>query len=510
MSAQQNSPPAIESVKDSAGHVHELVEPPIGEGGQGRVYCTKDPEVLIKFACRDGVIVEDEEAHRHYGHRFDRLLEMDLQGIQLAAPETVLAAPYCGYSMRLLRDMEAISTLIVPNGQDLAEGYISSGGLRRRLAVLTALARVLARLHALPAAYGDISPNNLFISTDQRRASAWLIDADNMHLICDEEPSAFTPGYVSPELATNGRSSTESDSFGFACLAFHILCQHEAFNRGEEHFESWSCSQTNSQDADAGEEWLVAGGPWVHDEVDPLKQVPGIPWNLTCSSSLRKNFSQTFGLGRLDRSKRLSMQRWVEVLQQASDALVTCTGCGWSYFMSQKCCPLPECQTPRPGYLLWEIRRWDPDLDAGPTDPGTGYRFTQEMTETLDSLREENGSTTSSPPTALGFIVTNADGHEESVLTTRHCFATRLAQTVHEEVGVAIHNGRVFLTRSNARDSRFHIARADGRTETLTAVCDLRVSEADRDRWYLHCGDMNKPHRILIPRWVAPAGGVAP
>jgi len=108
VTTSKKTPPGVESVKDLAGHVHQLVDPPYGEGGQGRVYRTENPEVLVKFICRDGVRVEGESQYQAYRQQFERILELDLGGLQIAAPETVLEPPYCGYSMRLLRNMEPI------------------------------------------------------------------------------------------------------------------------------------------------------------------------------------------------------------------------------------------------------------------------------------------------------------------------------------------------------------------------------------------------------------------
>ena len=73
--------------------------------------------------------------------------------------------------------------------------------------------------------YGDISPNNIFISEGIDGSSVWLIDADNIRFEITAGGSVvYTPKYGAPELVQGkdgGRPS--SDCHAFAVVAFYLL-----------------------------------------------------------------------------------------------------------------------------------------------------------------------------------------------------------------------------------------------------------------------------------------------
>ena len=100
--------------------------------------------------------------------------------------------------------------------------YYKTGGLRRRLNALFKCASLLARLHGNGMVYGDISPNNIFISEGLEDPSVWLIDADNIRFEITAGGSVvYTPKYGAPELVQGkdgGRPA--SDCHAFAVVAF--------------------------------------------------------------------------------------------------------------------------------------------------------------------------------------------------------------------------------------------------------------------------------------------------
>ena len=63
---------------------------------------------------------------------------------------------------------------------ETASWYLSTGGLRRRLAIAARIADTVTILHALALAYVDLNPNNVMISEDLSRDETWLIDTDNL------------------------------------------------------------------------------------------------------------------------------------------------------------------------------------------------------------------------------------------------------------------------------------------------------------------------------------------
>jgi DNA-binding helix-hairpin-helix protein with protein kinase domain len=60
--------------------------------------------------------------------------------------------------------------------------YRDTGSFGRRLQILKQLAETLAKLHGRGLAFGDLSPNNIFVSQSVEHHQVWLIDADNIHL----------------------------------------------------------------------------------------------------------------------------------------------------------------------------------------------------------------------------------------------------------------------------------------------------------------------------------------
>lgn len=515
---ESSSPPPgdqPEVVHDYTGRVHILVQPPLGEGGQGRVYRTSDPEVLVKFGCRNGRIICDAQEHDQYRSRFASLLELDLAGIDIAAPETLLKSPYCGYSMRLVRDMVPIKTLLLPGNADLDPAdYVKSGGLRRRLEVLTNLAHILSRIHSIPAAYGDISPENIFISASNDRSRVHVIDADNMHVLGRQGFGCYTPGYAAPELATHGHSDSRSDVFGFACLAYNILCQHEAFNRGSEVAAGggWDCSTAASKEAPSDQAWLAAGVPWVHDAVAPC-EAPGVPWDLVCSPRMQQLFQDTLGGGRPDPDRRPSMRRWQSVLSQARDALIRCPQCGWDYFVNCTACPAPGCRAARPPFVKWEIRLWHPDLDAGWDDPGLALGSpvgVQGVEAYLAQSDRHIPADTPPPVPPWGFVVQQVDDGASASVMTRHCLSLCERDIDRAEFQVRRVGDRLRLDVVSDRFV-FHVVDEANQQKSLVGSQDQPLPGERNTRWWIHTGPVDAMHRVLYPIWhPAVDGGKSP
>ena len=78
--------------------------------------------------------------------------------------------------------------------------------------LLAKTAGLLARLHAVPLVYADVSPNNVFISETADANEVWLIDLDNL----DYPPPAHrasSPGLCAPEVGTDAPVSRRSGPF---------------------------------------------------------------------------------------------------------------------------------------------------------------------------------------------------------------------------------------------------------------------------------------------------------
>lgn len=176
----------LNEVTDETGAVHPL-ERKIGKGGQGVVWLVKGGRRVVKLLERG-----DPETLRR---QFLFVRRLDLSGLHVAKPLAVLKPPRVGYVAEFLGDMTPIGTLLAPPAKDLMRWHIDTGGLRRRLRLLAHAGEALLGLHGRGVVYGDVSHNNVFVSTPVTAHEAWLIDLDNLAHDSDPRRAIYTPGY---------------------------------------------------------------------------------------------------------------------------------------------------------------------------------------------------------------------------------------------------------------------------------------------------------------------------
>jgi len=362
----------------------------LGKGGQGVVFRTKDPDVAIKLVTdENGTAVTDRELVHWYSKLFKRVRLLPLpENLNISVPAALLQDS-AGYVMQLLSEMvpfshfwidsisaEHIASDDVPtwlSSMPVSEAkkivhYYKTGGLRRRLIALYKCSTLLARLHSKGMVYGDISPNNIFISEGLEDSSVWLIDADNIRFEISASGRAFyTPKYGAPELVVGkegGRPA--SDCHAFAVVSFYLLSLIHPFigrmvDGTEEH--DWADDENDNEDI---EEKAYAGFfPWVDDPSDDSNSSEaGLPRPLLLTEKLKTLFEATFGPGRTSPALRPTIYHWPEALAQAADTTITCPGCSMSYYYdfvhseidSHSC---PYCKTQRPQVLILESYQWD-------------------------------------------------------------------------------------------------------------------------------------------------------
>ena len=374
---------------DEYQNVH-LLGKILGQGGQGVVYRTKDPDLAIKLVTDEsGAPLTDKDSVERYSKRFKRVRFLPLpEGLNISVPAALLQNN-AGYVMQLLSEMVPFSNFWIDGKsaenitpQDIPAWlsampeneakkivyYFKTGGLRRRLIALYKCASLLARLHGNGLVYGDISPNNIFISEGLDDSSVWLIDADNIRFEITAGGSVvYTPKYGAPELVQGkdgGRPA--SDCHAFAVVAFYLLSLIHPFvgkkvdgtDEGD-----WADDQNDGEDI---EEKAYAGFfPWVDDQSDDSNSSDnGLPRSLLLTDKLTILFEGTFGLGRTSPSLRPTIYHWPEALAQAADLTVTCPGCNMSYYYDfihpetddHNC---PYCKKQRPQVLILESYRWN-------------------------------------------------------------------------------------------------------------------------------------------------------
>lgn len=321
-------------VRTERGHVLELGAE-IGRGGQGAVYRVVDrPALLVKLSAES-----DPAAAARLRDRIEFVSLLPLDGLAIAKPEEVLAAPDVGYVMRLVPgEFTALSALTSPaDPGDVAEDFVASGGLRRRLAALEGVASRLGELHSLGLAFGDVSPNNGIVASD---GTVWLIDTDNVHFSSDAVAPIYTPGFGAPEVVRGLPPDSLSDAFSFATLAWSVLTwSHpyvgDAVDEGPPEFE---------EAAYRGEL------PWILDPGDDSNRTDRlIPPDTVLTAELLDLAHRTFGPGRDQRTTRPGVGAWRSALRDARLRLLTCQ-CGWEYAPREEECP--ACTAARPPFLL--------------------------------------------------------------------------------------------------------------------------------------------------------------
>jgi serine/threonine protein kinase len=373
-------------------HIQDKV---IGQGGQGIVFRTKDPDLAIKLVTDEsGNPVTDEASVEQYSKRFKRVRLLPLpESLNISVP-AVLLQNNAGYVMQLLSEMvpfshfwldgksaEKIGPDDIPawlsampeNEAKKIVYYYKTGGLRRRLHALYKCASLLSRLHGNGMVYGDISPNNIFISEGLDDSSVWLIDADNIRFEITAGGSVvYTPKYGAPELVQGkdcGRPS--SDCHAFAVVAFYLLSLiHPFVGKKVDGTDEGDWADEKNDDEDIEDKAYAGLFPWVDDQDDDSNSSDsGLPRSLLLTEKLTTLFEATFGLGRKSPMLRPTIYHWPEALAQAADMTVKCQCCSMNYYYDfihpesedHNC---PYCKTQRPHVLILESYRWN-----GPDKP---------------------------------------------------------------------------------------------------------------------------------------------
>ncbi len=331
-------------VIDDRGRRHRATEL-LAQGGQGVVYRTSDPLLLLKFV---SIPASASSERADWKGRLGLIARLGLADrLPVATPEAFFETDeHVGYVMRMLDDMEPLQTLMRAPA-DVMNWFAATGGLRRRMRLLAQLADVLAAVHGEGLAYSDISPNNLFVSSDPSQATAWLIDTDNLRWTTTSPASPiFTPKFGAPELVKGAAgNSTLTDAWSFATVAYQVLTLNHPFLAGK---------LVEDGDPDEMEPRAERGElPWIHDADDPSNLSGlGIPWERTLSKSLRELAVRTFGPGRARPTERPTIAEWAEALHRAELILLDCANdeCRHGFFANKATCPW--CDAPRPAHLL--------------------------------------------------------------------------------------------------------------------------------------------------------------
>lgn len=322
----------------------------LGQGGQGAVFEVEGGKLAVKL-----LFDASPERRERLQNQLAFVKRLPLHDVDIARPLAVLRAPHLGYVMELLTGMKPLESLASPprGAGSVAGWYLEGGGLRRRLRLLARVAGALAQLHGKGLVYGDLSPQNVFVSESTSDSEVRLIDADNLrHHASPGAQGIYTPGYGAPELVL-GRSGANSltDAHAFAVAAFRVLTlAHPLLGNGVLNGEP-----------EAEAEALAGKLPFIdHPDDASNGSTYGLPRALVLSPKLAEIVQRAFVQGLLDATKRPGVAEWAERLETAADLTIRCPTCGGTYYHNVQACPL--CEEPRPPFVAAIIHLWDPSI----------------------------------------------------------------------------------------------------------------------------------------------------
>jgi DNA-binding helix-hairpin-helix protein with protein kinase domain len=348
-----------QTVRDEHGHVYVLGEK-LAEGGQGLVLRIEgQPRLLLKISR----LKDPDPKALALRRQLDKLRYLPIEDLQmadggpfpLAMPKTLLAGPRPGYVMELMDGLVPLGELLETSQQALLEGdgragFVRTGGLKRRMALLARLARVLAKLHGVGIAHGDLSPNNVFVSSSHEHAQVWLIDCDNLtYAVRNSSLQIHTPDYGAPELLRGELGiSTYTDIWSFAVMAFQLLTLLHPLKSG-------LLADSNPETEDRA---LRGELPWIDHPVDDSNRAEaGVSRDWVLTPALQTLFERCFNAGLSDAAQRPLMAEWAEAFEAAHALLVRCEheDCASSFFWKEKLvCPFCGESIPSKRWLLLE------------------------------------------------------------------------------------------------------------------------------------------------------------
>ncbi|MBJ6137950.1 protein kinase domain-containing protein [Marinobacter litoralis] len=312
--AKQKAPRVVQ---DTKGASYQLVQK-MSQGGQGVVYRTSHPQVLVK-----GFTNKDDQAIGRWRRHIEWLVRQDLGGLKLSKPLIMLAPPRNGYVMELMDGLVPLQSLLdsfIEAGDASSEDYLKQGGLRRRVRILCQLARTLNQLHSKGMLYGDLSPSNIFVSDDPEHAETWLIDCDNISLESHSGLTLHTVDYGAPEVVRgDSLLSSLTDAWSFAVIAYQLLSHNHPF-KGD---------MINDGEPEDEEAALRGEHPWINHSEDFDNECSGnLPVQFIEHSRLPELFRRCFEDGLANPAERPSMSEWLEALTECDERMVSCDGCG--------------------------------------------------------------------------------------------------------------------------------------------------------------------------------------
>jgi eukaryotic-like serine/threonine-protein kinase len=328
-------------VSDNNGVHYELTRS-LGVGGQGEVFAVAGRDCAVKIS--NARSYKDE---LRADENISRVKHLDLKGLNIAKPLSRLAKPNIGYVMKLMTDMAPLQSILrPPRKKNKIRWYQETGGLRRRLKIAGKVAALLTELHSRGLLFGDLSPNNIFISEDPSCEEVWFIDADNITHGTARD-FFYTPRYGAPEIVRREQTADSlTDAWSLATVICELLTTAHPF---------WAGNLVDNEDPEIFGDKADSGElPWIFEAQDTSNQTSqGIPPEIVLSKKLFNLLRVCFEESRRNRDAREGAAILRDQLQQDAQQTIVCPKCKHSYFMNGKICPW--CDADRPSFFSIHI-----------------------------------------------------------------------------------------------------------------------------------------------------------
>ena len=449
-------------VKDTDSSQYDLKEK-VGQGGQGAVFETQYPSVLVKLT----KLLSPEKKKQTEAH-LQWLQRQPLEALNIARPlALILEEQRAGYVMELMDGLVPLKQLLESTQDCGLEGFLETGGLARRIKLLGKLARTLAKLHGMGLAYGDLSPDNIFISKDSNYSEVWLIDCDN---ICyhsrSSEAGVYTPDYGAPEIL-KGISGINSytDSWSFAVIGYQLLTMKHPL-KGD---------MVNDGEPELEEQALQGGFSWIgHTEDNSNTSSDGIPDELVIGNDLSALLNQCFDNGLLNPEMRPTLAAWADAFENSDQVILNCEDCGSSFYFNatQQCSFCDKEQNQNLGSLLNEyIWFTAADLPEEATSDDCWLRTGRSIV--IQTGKEKAALTLDSREYSM-------DSEQEPLC---HIELTKEGLWIEPTSGVKVR-------LQNAK-----------KAEVISRPMRLKTSSQTDTNFYLHLGDFDVSHPVWRFKW---------